>query len=143
MAWEAGSEPSEVRESPRVAAVLSCYERHNRGDQRGWLELFDEDMDFRTEGTRFVEETSLHGKDAVVKWFIGYFEAFREYEFKIEDVFEIGDWVVALAPVRGVGRSSGIEVGHFGVGCYRFDGEKIVEFRTFGDVEAALSAVRA
>jgi len=97
----------------------------------------------RTQGTRFVEETSLRGKEAIVEWFVDYFAAFREYEFKIEDVFEVGDWVVAVAPVRGVGRASGIELAHFGAGCYRFAGEKIVEFRTFGDLDAALSAVRA
>lgn len=53
-----------------MAAVLDCYARHNRGDQRGWLELFADDMEFSTQGTRFVEETTLKGKDAVVKWFI-------------------------------------------------------------------------
>ena len=142
MSSPTGSDPADSRQSPRVAAIASCYERHNRGDRTGWLELFADDMELSTEGTRFIEETSLRGKEAIAKWFVEYFEAFREYEFKVESLSEVGDWVVAVAPVRGVGRSSGIELGHLGLACYRFAREKIVEFRTFGDLDAALALVR-
>ena len=128
----------------RVAAILSCYERHNRGDQRGWLELFDEDIVFSTQGVRFMREKRLVGKDEVVAWFIDYFEAFREYEFLVGDVTEAGsDWVLAIAPVRGVGHHSGIEFGHLGVACYRFsERETIIEVHTFGTREAAVSMLR-
>jgi len=128
----------------KVAAIRDCYERHNRGDQRGWLEFFDDDIVFSTQGIRFMRETRLVGKEPVVAWFIDYFEAFREYEFLIEDVTEVGgDWVLAVAPVRGVGHHSGIEFGHLGVACYRFSDGKIVEFHTFGSRDAALSMLRS
>ena len=126
-----------------VDVIRSCYERHNRGDQRGWLEVFDDEMVFSTQGVRFMRETRLVGKESVVAWFIDYFEAFREYEFLVEDITDVGHgWVLAIAPVRGVGHHSGIEFGHLGVACYRFAGDKIVEFHTFGDREAALSMLR-
>ncbi|GAC1436875.1 MAG: hypothetical protein NVSMB51_09180 [Solirubrobacteraceae bacterium] len=128
-------------ESARAGAIRRCYEQHNAGDQTGWIDLFDENLEFSTQGTRFAEETSLRGKEAVVAWFVDYFESFRDYEFVVEDIREIGDWIVAVVPVRAVGRTSGIEVGQFGVGCFRFTGEKVVEFRTFGTLDAALETV--
>lgn len=128
-------------QSPRVAAIRRCYERHNRGDQSAWAEVFDNDIEFYTDGTRFAEETVQHGKQATLRWFADYFQAFREYEFIVGDIFEIGSWVVAEVPVRAVGRSSGIEVGQSGVGCYRFAGDRVVEFRAFGELDDALRAI--
>ena len=90
-----------------------------------------------------MRETRLAGKDPVVAWFIDYFEAFRKYEFLIEEIEEIEEgWVVAIAPVRGAGRHSGIEFEHLGVACYRFAEGKIIEFHTFGTREAARSMLR-
>jgi ketosteroid isomerase-like protein len=129
-------------EAPRVAAIRDCYERHNAGEDTCWLELFDENIELHFRGTHFVEDGTWHGRDTVAAWFVDYFRSFRTFRFEVHELFEQGDWVLALVGHRGVGRASGIELVQPAVACYRFANGKIVQFSVFGDRDVALQFVR-
>jgi ketosteroid isomerase-like protein len=125
-------------EGGHVAAVRERYERHNAGDDTGWLELFDENIELRFRGTHFTEDGTWHGRDAVAAWFVDYFRSFRTFRFEVYDLFEEGAWVIADVAHRGIGRASGIELVQRAIACYRFAGGKIVTFSVFADRDTAL-----
>jgi ketosteroid isomerase-like protein len=131
-----------MAESANLGAVRDCYERHNAGDDTGWLEIFDEDIELHFRGTHFVEDGTWRGRDTVARWFVDYFRSFRTFQFDVYELFERGDWVIADVGHRGVGRASGIELVQRAVACYRFTGGKIVQFGTFGDRQTAMRFIR-
>jgi ketosteroid isomerase-like protein len=54
---------------------------------------------------------TYNGYDEIKAFFADWFSAFEEWEFEVEELFDCDDRVVVIARQRGLGSSSGAEVG--------------------------------
>ena len=53
-----------------VSAIRHCYARHNRGDDTGWLDIFDDDIVMSSSGVSFFEDGTWRGRDEVARYFV-------------------------------------------------------------------------
>ena len=69
--------------------------------------------------------------------------AFREIEYVTEEWISIGEVLVRVGGVRGVGRASGAEISGHGAQIFEFDGELVKRVTLFQTKEEALAAAGA
>jgi ketosteroid isomerase-like protein len=92
-----------------MEAILSGYEAWNRGDYEAVLEMLDPEIEWQfPEGG--LNTGTLHGREAVRKFFESFAEAFEELRVEPEEIFEKDDRIVAIVRLVGRGRGSGAEV---------------------------------
>jgi uncharacterized protein len=92
-----------------VALLRKGYEAWNRGDYEAVLALLDPEVEWQfPEGG--LNTGTLHGREAVGKFFESFGEAFEELRFEPEEIFESDDRVVAIVRLVARGRGSGVEL---------------------------------
>jgi ketosteroid isomerase-like protein len=86
-----------------VEVVHRVYERLNRGDVEGVVELCGDDieMDF---SERVFNPATYSGHDGIRRFYAGVKEVWQSYQWAVEDTRVADDWVVALLYCRGQGR---------------------------------------
>lgn len=90
--------------------VIAAIDAWDRGDLRMLLELFTEDMEFRSSGTSPGLATVLRGREEYARWFEEWQSAWVEFSFTCLFAAALaGDRVVVANHQRGIGRG-GIEV---------------------------------
>ncbi len=118
------------------AVVREFYERANRGDIEGLLELVDPEVEWHWP-PRMVETGVFHGREDFRRRFMEWRQAWEEFRFEPEELIERGDEVLSIVRYVGTGRGSGVpfdeEVAH----VYQLRGGKVVRLRMFGTVEKA------
>jgi ketosteroid isomerase-like protein len=93
-----------------VEIVRLAYERINRGDIEGFVELCTTDLEFRD--LPELPGSGLHiGHDALRAWWAQVLDAFDELRFEaVEFIDAGGDRVVLVIRAMGRGRGSGAKV---------------------------------
>jgi ketosteroid isomerase-like protein len=121
-----------------VDRFLEASDALNRGDQEGWLRIWDAKVVFEPRVSAI--EGGFTGHDGLRRFIAELFEQFETYRVEYDDVRDVGDLVVALGTARGRGKESGAEAEEqLGLVATFRDG-KIVHFKDYGDREQALQA---
>jgi ketosteroid isomerase-like protein len=133
--------------SENVETIRTILEMVNRREIDEMLERYAaEDIEFDYSRSLMPGITGIYrGAEEwrpVVK---GILEAWREFEFVVDEVIEIDDsTVVVAAHTRNVGKGSGVEVSAHGAHLWEFaDDGKLVAWRLFQSQDDALEAARS
>jgi ketosteroid isomerase-like protein len=109
--------------------VRKHYVAWSRGDIKGALELFADDVEWHGH-PQLPEPGPYRSRAEVERWMSQFREAWGELEAEPVELVESGDWVVALVHMTGRGRGSGVAVsGGVDVHEMRFRDGKLVYFR--------------
>jgi ketosteroid isomerase-like protein len=89
-----------------VETVRQIYERLNRGDVEGVVELCDADlhMDF---SERVFNPDTYRGHDGIRRFYEGVADAWESYLWNVEETRVAGDSVVAMVHCEGQSREGG------------------------------------
>jgi ketosteroid isomerase-like protein len=92
-----------------VEIVRRIYERLNRGDVEGVVELCDDGflMDM---SERVFNPDTYSGPDGIRRFYAGVRDAWESYRWDVEETRVAGDSVVAMLWCRGQSREGGPEV---------------------------------
>jgi ketosteroid isomerase-like protein len=123
-----------------VEVVRRIYERLNRGDVEGVVELCDDDlaMDF---SERIFNPDTYRGHDGIRRFYAGVKEVWESYRWEVEDTRVVGDSVVAALYCRGQGRQGGPPADWRVAWLWRFRGSRAVSVRFYRERDEALEAV--
>ena len=108
------------------------------------LDMFDPDVELIQKAQQLDSAGTFKGHAGLVKSLAEIRQAFPDFSFELEELFDAGDGehYVASLRLRGTGRGSGVAVdtnpGHF---LTLRDG-KIVRMEVFGTLDLALAAAR-
>lgn len=83
----------------------------------------------------------FRGHDGVREFWRRFLAAWEDWEFRPEDVVEHGERVVLTMYMRGVGKSSGIEVENRHAQVWAFEGDRVVRCDFYPDRAAASDAL--
>ena len=92
-----------------VEIVRLSYERFNRGEVDGFLELCAPEFEFRDLPALPGSGVTV-GHDAFRAWFRQISDAFDDLRFEVEELIDAGDQVVVVNRATGSGSGSGAEV---------------------------------
>ena|SRR6476619_4044842 len=121
-----------------VDRVVEGIEAFNRREIEGILRFVDPEIRF--EHWLAELQGSFVGIDALRGWFADIFDHFSSGEIDCTDIRDLGDQVLALGTVSGVGAESGVEIEQPYTVLARFENGLITEFTDFGDRAKALEA---
>ena len=123
-----------------VEIVRRIYERLNRGDAEGVIELCDDDfvMDM-TE--RVFNPDTYRGPDGIRRFCEGVRDAWESYHWDIEDTRIVGESVVAMLHCEGRTREGGPGVDWRVAWHWELRRGRAVSTRFYRDRERALEAV--
>lgn len=95
-----------------VEIVLDQFAATNERDFDRAMALYTDDVELVVPpGSSFPEVGTFRGREAVGRWFGGWFQSFEsDYHFEIEEARDLGHAVLIVASHHGQGRASGIEV---------------------------------
>ena len=114
----------------------------NRGDPGAWIELFDEDCEFRPLRAQ-LERQPYRGHGGLRQFERDLTEDWTQVRFELNEVREVGDQLVLLARFQAQGRASGAEV-DVPIGMVaRVRKGKVAEVQMFSDPDEALEAALA
>jgi uncharacterized protein len=92
-----------------VETVRLAYERLNRGDIDGVVELCDDDVLIDMTERVFNPDT-YRGHDGIRRFYEGVKDAWESYRWNVEETRVAGDSVVAMLHCQGQSREGGPEV---------------------------------
>jgi glutamate formiminotransferase / 5-formyltetrahydrofolate cyclo-ligase len=79
-------------------------------DPQALVGLFGPDAEIDLRRLHLPDTGVLHGAQALVVWLRNLFEHFPDFDFHVDDVVPVGDWVVARGSMRGRGQIGGVEL---------------------------------
>jgi ketosteroid isomerase-like protein len=126
--------------SEREENVRRGYEAFNRGDIEGALEGLDPEIEWHTYIVPGPGGGVYHGHDGVRELWSDAKRIFGDFRNVPEEIFEVGERVVAYVCVEGVGARSGAAVQARIAHLYTFRGERIASVRSFEDRDEARRA---
>jgi glutamate formiminotransferase / 5-formyltetrahydrofolate cyclo-ligase len=112
-------------------------EAWGRRDREAVLALFAPDAELDLRSLRLPDTELLLGVEMLRRWLDSLFEHFPDFEFEVEDVATIGDWVVARGVMRGRARLSGVETRQAYSEAALVRGGRIVRDVFFAEPDAA------
>jgi ketosteroid isomerase-like protein len=123
-----------------LEAVRRVYEQWSEGDFRSSAEILDPRVVFILD-PGFPDAGTYTGLEDVTRYTRGLLEPWSDFTIEAEEIFEVGDSVVAAVLQRGIGGGSGAaaELRYFQV--WRFQGRKAIRLECFRDRAQALEAV--
>ena len=89
-----------------VEIVRQAYERLNRGDVEGIVELCDDDFLMDMSGRVFNPDT-YEGHAGIRRFYAGVRDAWQSYRWNVEETHVAGDSVVAMLHCQGQSREGG------------------------------------
>jgi ketosteroid isomerase-like protein len=95
-----------MSEEKMIARLRQLYEAVNSGDLDGIMEGFHDDVEYLP----FEESETLHGLDAVRRYFEGWLDTWDPFQVEPTEFLVRGDHVVAGEAFKGRGKGSGVEV---------------------------------
>lgn len=96
-------------ESENVRIVRALYDAFARRDHDYPFTVYDEDIEWDARGVPMADLTGVYrGHDGVRRFWRTWLVAWQDLEFRIEDMVESGDTVVAFMWQRQRGRTTGI-----------------------------------
>jgi glutamate formiminotransferase / 5-formyltetrahydrofolate cyclo-ligase len=93
-----------------VELVRQSVEAWTRRDRDAVLELFAPDAELDLRRLRLPDTGVVRGAGLLRRWIGNLFEHFPDFEFEIEEIAPVGEWVVVRGSMRGRARLSGVEV---------------------------------
>ena len=123
------------------AVVRGAHDAFNRGDVDAFMEIWDEDCEYRTASAQdLADDYVFCGRNGIRSRWQGMLDTWNEIETDIHEVRVAGDRAYVSLTLLGRGRASGvpIEAPFFQVATVR-DG-RIVACRDYADAGRALEA---
>src|SRR4051812_15765240 len=117
------------------------YAAFNDGDMAGALDMFDPDIEWSASDVFFDTPVTYSGREEWRTRFLpDLMEIFEAYRAEPEELIDLGEQVLAIVRLEGIGRRSGAEViarvGHVAT----FRNRKMVRFVEYAEVAEALEA---
>jgi ketosteroid isomerase-like protein len=122
-----------------VELVRQAYERLNRGDVEGVVELCDEGIVIDM-SERVFNPAVYEGHDGIRRFYGDVMEVWEHYEWNVEDALVSGDAVVAMLHCLGRGGGSGLEIDWRVAWIWTLREGRIQSFRFYRERDAALEA---
>jgi hypothetical protein len=124
-----------------LAVVREQFELLNHGEGLRAIELWADDIVLNVVGG--ITGGTYRGREAVARWFSSWYGAYKPgYRIDIEDPFAVRGRIVVVNHHRAVGRTSGIEAGGTWVNVYTIREGLIRRTDIYGELDAALAALR-
>jgi ketosteroid isomerase-like protein len=120
--------------------VRQGYDAFNRGDVEAALEVLHPEIEWHTYIVPGPGGGVYHGHDGVRELWAEARRIFGDFRNVPEEIFDVGDAVIAHVSVEGVGARSGAAVQARIAHLYTFRDGKILTVRSFSDHEEALRA---
>jgi ketosteroid isomerase-like protein len=115
------------------------YERFNRGDIDGFLDLAAPDIEWRDHGA--FDTSAVTGKDAVRAFIETVMEPWEEFHKEPEEIIDLGgDRVLGMFHATGRGKGSGIEVDVRGGDLLTIREGRVVGFTAYPRAQALRAA---
>ena len=122
-----------------VEIVRQVYERLNRGDAEGVVELCDDELVMDMSERVFNPDT-YRGHDGIRRFCEGVSDAWESYRWDVEETRVAGDSVVAMLYCQAQGREGGPRVDWRVAWLWRFRQGRPVSIRFYRDRADALEA---
>jgi ketosteroid isomerase-like protein len=122
-----------------VEIVRRIYDRMNRGDVEGVVQLCHEDVVIDMSGRVFNPDV-YHGHDGIRRFHAGVQDAWESYQWGIEDTRTTGDAVVAMLHCHGRSREGGPDVDWRVAWVWTLQGGRAATVRFYRDRMRALEA---
>ncbi len=121
--------------------VRAHFDATNSGDFARAAAMYADDVELVVSDD-LADHGTYSGKDAVGRWFGGWFNQFRPgYSFEIRELLEVGtERIVVVGTHHGAGRASGAEVQAGFANAYEIRGEKIARVWLYRSRAEALEA---
>ncbi len=126
--------------SDRIAKVHHGYDAFNRGDIEAALEFLHPDIEWHTYIVPGPGGAVYRGHAGVRELWADAQRIFGDFRNVPEDVFEVGDHVIAHVCVEGVGARSGAAVQARIAHLHSFKDDLVVRVRSFDDHDEARRA---
>jgi ketosteroid isomerase-like protein len=130
--------------STNVELVRRLYDAFKARENSWPFEVYDRDIEWDLKGwPQMVDlgiEPIYHGHDGVRAFWRQWLEAWESIEFRLDDLIDAGDDVVALISQVSRGRVSGAEVPTSYAMVWTVRDGMVVRMRNFGDRAEALRA---
>jgi ketosteroid isomerase-like protein len=124
-----------------VEVVRAIFERWDAGDHSVPTENLDPAVEFETPLSS-VSGEPYRGHAGIERWLRDIDEQFAEWQFRIDNLREVGNAVLAIGAVLGRGRASGIPLQFPSAIVFYFRGDyRVTHARIYPDVNQALEAV--
>ena len=120
--------------------VRRGYEAFNRGDVEAALEVLHPEIEWHTYIVPGPGGGTYHGHDGVRELWADARRTFGDFRNVPEEIFTVGDSVIAHVSVEGVGALSGAAVRAAIAHLYTFRDGKVFTVRSFSDRDEALRA---
>ena len=120
-----------------VDVVYRGYEAFNRGDIEAALEFLDPEIEWHTYIVPGPGGVVYRGHDGVRELWADAKRIFGDFRNVPEEVFEVGEQVIAHVSVEGVGARSGAPVQARIAHLYTFRDGKVLSIRSFDDRDEA------
>jgi ketosteroid isomerase-like protein len=127
-----------------VEVVRGIYEAVARRDDVSPFEVYAEDIVWDWSNTRRAEllhKQLYRGHEGVRQAWRETLAAFGEVDFKVDDLLDAGDHVLAVIRERQVGRASGAAVENTHFALFTLSDGKVTQLRVFDEQAEALEAV--
>jgi ketosteroid isomerase-like protein len=124
-----------------VTQILGTYAAMADGRLEPVLELLSDD--FVCDETHTLPDGKIYtGRDGFLAWAAEVDERWRELDFAIDDVSDLGDAVVVSAHVELRGRQSGAAVSQSFAQLFELRGDRVKRLTIYPTAEAAFAAHR-
>jgi hypothetical protein len=123
-------------EAGNVAVVSAFYERANRDDVAGVLELIDREMEWHWPAG-MVDTGVFHGHEGMRRGLGQWRESWADFRLEPKELIERDDEVLAIVHYVGTGRDSGVPLEADVAHLWELRNGKVVGLRMFGTVEKA------
>lgn len=124
-----------------VEIVRQAIEAFNRGgaDAGALSAFYDTEIEFQ-EDSKLPEPGLYQGSEAVAGYVRQYLEAFDDYRYEIEEIYDAGDKVLVFNRQHGRGKGSGAPVEMRNAWLFFLQEGRIVRIRPYWDRAEALAA---
>ncbi|MBA3327681.1 MAG: nuclear transport factor 2 family protein [Solirubrobacterales bacterium] len=122
-----------------VAVVRQMYDAFHSGDAEGAVDHFA--LDVTVDAGDRPDDQAGKGREALVRIIGTWVESFDEWSEEIEEIRDLGDYILVAAKQRGRGKASGIETELRYALLYEVEDGKIGSMTFYSDVADALEAV--
>jgi ketosteroid isomerase-like protein len=125
-----------------VRAASEIFETACRAtwDSGEWITRYDPDVVYHPREDE-PDTRECVGLEAWARIVAGFWDAFSEITFDVEDTHDAGDWAIVSAVLHGRGGSSGVDVNDRYVFAYKMREGLVIEGWEYHTMDEALAAL--